>query len=95
MKTFYHHRCDRRHRTYSKFVSCVFRVWPTGEGEYAVIIWCRTKAPYWYTGGNEPSVHLYETLEEAQNSPILKPDYVCGGVCKSLHEIVRLGLAKK
>jgi hypothetical protein len=80
-KTWRRHNCEAAHRTANKFMRCAIphAAWVVGEGEWALIAWCRT-----------PTVTLWDTLEEAEQSRAWIDRYGCGGGCSHDHPIVRV-----
>ncbi len=77
------HRCERQHRTARTFMKCAIprAVWIQGEGEYALIAWCRV-----------PSVMLYPTRGPAEAAKGQIDQSACGHGCTGKHEIVRVPL---
>jgi hypothetical protein len=80
-ETWRHHNCTASHRTANRFMRCAIpgAAWVLGEGEWALIAWCRT-----------PTVTLWDTLEEAEQSRAWLDRWACGGACVRNHDIVRL-----
>jgi len=79
MKTYRRHGCDRRHRTAATFMRCAIpnAEWIDGEGEWALIAWCRV-----------PTVTLWPDQTSAQDAlDRLGP---CGGFCHRRHEVVHV-----
>ncbi len=78
-----HRRCPVKHQTYNVAARCQWprHCWVSGEGEWAVLAWCRVL-----------SVSLWPSLEDTQSAlaEISLPKSVCGGRCHNKHEIVHL-----
>lgn len=81
MKTYRRHNCTRNHRTYRTAMKCMIprAAWITGEGEYALIAWCRV-----------PTISLWKSIEDAESSKEFIDGYACGGRCSRRHEIVHI-----
>lgn len=81
MKTYRRHNCERQHRTFNVLARCMVprAAWVDGEGEFALIAWCRV-----------PTVSLWTDLADAESSKQMIDRMACGGFCRGRHEIVRL-----
>jgi hypothetical protein len=94
VKVYRQHQCGKRHRTYTAFAKCAWKkkgilLQVFGEGEYASVSRCCDSY-------NIPSyrrtitVYLYESAEAAQQAKALIDSTACGGLCRKLHEVVRV-----
>ena len=81
MKTYRNHRCERNHRSNQTFLNCAFpkAAWITGQGDYALIAWCRVT-----------TITLWTTLEDAEKQKAWIDELACGGRCTRRHEIIRI-----
>lgn len=79
LKLYRRHRCDRRHRTPATFMRCALpgAAWIDGEGEWALIAWCRA-----------PTVTLWP--DQASALDALGRLGACGGFCQRRHEVVHV-----
>ena len=55
-------------------------VWIDGDGQFAVLAWCRVL-----------TVSLWPTMVQAEKSKQFIDELACGGYCTRNHEIVDLG----
>lgn len=81
MKVYRNHRCGRKHKSEAAFLRCAFPTlsWVVGDGNYAVIAWCRT-----------PTVTLWLKTDLAQAALTELNALACGGRCVGRHDLVRI-----
>lgn len=71
-KVYRQHGCER-HRTFQTIAKCMFKraAWIHGEGEYALISWCRPI-----------TISLYDDEVDALDAHLALADLGCGGRCR-------------
>ena len=81
MKTYRNHRCGRKHKSEATFLRCAFPTlsWVCGDGNYAVVAWCRT-----------PTITLWPKPDLAQAALTELDALAGGGRCTGRHELVQI-----
>ena len=79
--------CGKSHRTLNAVIKCKFpyAVWIRGEGDYAVLAWCKSAGVKHST----LTISLWDTLEKAKKSKKTIDDLGCGSGCNGNHQIWR------
>ncbi|MFC8464791.1 hypothetical protein [Streptomyces sp. NPDC057250] len=93
LKVYRLHHCGRAHRTYLTFARCVWKnalwVHPTEHSEnlpYALVSNCQKP----YLSGDQRTVTLFGTRENADKQLEWIDRTGCGGGCYRAHEVIRL-----
>ncbi|SLH43741.1 Uncharacterised protein [Mycobacteroides abscessus subsp. massiliense] len=89
IKTYRHHRCERKHRSEAAFIKCALGhqiAWVVGAGQYATISWCNGR----HHRNHYVTVVLAESLGDARKAMAAIDTTGCGGRCQRKHEIVRI-----